>query len=121
MRKTLSFNSIVKKQHNTIIVKEQHNTIIVMQSVAVGLCDTDDDDGDNGGNDPLITELDLDDLATRVPPELLEPSQPSVESEQTTADPTATSGESPGEREGVREVLTMRPIHYTKLATLVYF
>jgi hypothetical protein len=45
------------------MVKEQQNTtVIVMQSVAVGLCDT---DGDNGGNDPLITELDLNDLATR--------------------------------------------------------
>ena len=68
--------------------------------MAVGFYDGGIDDGDNGGNDPLIRELDLDDLVTRVPPELLEPSQPTAEPEETTADPTPN----PGEREGVREV-----------------
>ena len=64
--------------------------------MAVGFYDAGNDDGDNGGNDPLIRELDLDDLVTRVPPE---PPQHSVEPEQ-----TPNPGESPGEREGVREV-----------------
>ena len=59
---------------------------------------------DNGDNDPLIRELDLDDLVTRVPPELLERSHPTVDPEQVTADPTPIPGESPGESEGVREV-----------------
>ena len=38
--------------------------------MAICLCE-DDDDGDDGGDDPLIRELDLDDLATRVPPDPL--------------------------------------------------
>ena len=72
--------------------------------MAVGFYDdAGNDDGDNGGNDPLIRELDLDDLVTRVPPELLEPSQPSVEPEQTTPDLTPNPGESPGESPGERE------------------
>ena len=56
------------------------------------------------GNDPFIRKLDLDDLVTRVPPELLEPSQPTTEPEEMIADPIPNPGESPGEREGVREV-----------------
>ena len=40
--------------------------------MAVGLCEDGNDDEDNGGDDPLIRELDLDNLATQVPPDLLE-------------------------------------------------
>ena len=58
--------------------------------MAVGLCEDGNDDGNNGGDDPLIRELDLDNLATQVPPDLLESSQPSVELEHTTSDPTPT-------------------------------
>ena len=44
--------------------------------MAIGLCDDgNDDDDDDGGDDPLIRELDLDDLASRIPADLLEPSQ----------------------------------------------
>ena len=57
--------------------------------MAVGLCE-DDNDEDNGGDDLLIRELDLDNLATQVPPDLLESSQPSVQLERTTSDPTPT-------------------------------
>ena len=87
-----------------MVNKTNENMIIMLKSMAVGFYDGGIDDGDNGGNDPLIRELDLDDLATRVPPELLERSQPTAEPEETTADPTPNPGESPGEREGVREV-----------------
>ena len=41
----------------------------------VGLCNDDDNDEDEGGNDPLIRELDLDAVAALVPVDLLEPSQ----------------------------------------------
>ena len=60
--------------------------------MAVGLCNDGNDDEDDGGNEPLIRELelDLDDLASRVPADLLEPSQPSVEQEHTPSDPTPT-------------------------------
>ena len=83
-----------------MVNKTNENTIIILKSMAVGFYDGGIDDGDNGGNDPLIRELDLDDLVTRVPPQLLEPSQPTAEPEETTADLTPN----PGEREGVREV-----------------
>ena len=49
--------------------------------MVIGLCNDGYDDRDNGGDDLLIRELDLDNLATRMPPELLEPSQPCVELE----------------------------------------
>ena len=56
----------------------------MLKSMAVGFYDGGNDDGDNGGNDPLIRELDLDDVVSRVPPELLEPSQPPAEPEEMT-------------------------------------
>ena len=40
--------------------------------MAIGLCD---DGNDDGGGDPLIRELDLDDLASQTSADLLEPSQ----------------------------------------------
>ena len=49
-----------------------------------------------------------------VPPELLEPSQPTVEPEQTTAKLTPNPGESPGER-GCERGSYNSPIHHTKL------
>ena len=82
--------------------------------MAVGFYDG-GNDGDNGGNDPLIRVLDMDDLVTRVPPELIEPSQPTDEPEETTADPTPNPGESPGERWSERGTYKS-PIHHTKLA-----
>ena len=51
-----------------MVNKTNENTIIMLKSMAVGFYDGGIDDGDNGGNDPLIRELDLD-LVTRVPPE----------------------------------------------------
>ena len=50
--------------------------------MAIGLCD----DG-NGGDDPLIRELELDDLASQTPADLLEPSQPSTVQGNTSSDP----------------------------------
>ena len=87
-----------------MVNKTNENTTIMLKSMAVGFYDGGNDDGDNGGNDPLIRELDLDDVVSRVPPELLEPSQPPAEPEEMTADLTPNPGESPGEREGVGEV-----------------
>ena len=37
---------------------------------------SDDDDADDGANEPLIGELDLDGVTSQVPADLLEPSQP---------------------------------------------
>ena len=82
--------------------------------MAIGFYDAGNDDGDNGGNDPLIRELDLDDVVSRVPPELLEPSQPPAEPEEMTADPTPN----PGERASRRGTYKS-PIQHTKLA--VYY
>ena len=52
--------------------------------MAIGFCD---DGNDDGGGDPLIRELDLDDLASRTPPDLLEPSQPSTVQDNISSDP----------------------------------
>ena len=45
--------------------------------MAIDLC-VDGFDDENGGDAPLIRELDLHDLASRMPQDLLEPSQPST-------------------------------------------
>ena len=64
--------------------------------MAIGFCD--DGNDDDGGDDPLIRELDLDDLASRTPAHLLEPStvQDNISSDPVTAPEVNTQG---GERE----------------------
>ena len=56
--------------------------------MAIDLCVDGFDDEDDGGDAPLIRELYLHDLASRVPQDLLEPSQPSTGHDHT-ADHTA--------------------------------
>ena len=69
--------------------------------MAIGLCD--DGNDDDGGDDLLIRELDLDDLASRTPADLLEPSQPSTVQDNISLDPvTAPEINTQG---GEREVL----------------
>ena len=59
--------------------------------MAIGLCDDGCDDEDNG-DDPLIRELDLEHLASQVPPDL-ESSQPSLEQDLTASDPDTPTPE----------------------------
>ena len=76
--------------------------------MAIGLCDDDDDDDDDddGGDDPLIRELDSDNLASWTPADLLEPSQPSTVQGHISSDPvTAPEVNTQG---GEREVLNKR-------------
>ena len=56
--------------------------------MAIDLCVDGFDDEDDGGDAPLIRELDLHDLASRVPQDLLEPSQPSTGHDHTAPDPS---------------------------------
>ena len=53
--------------------------------MAIGFCD--DGNDDDGGDDSLIRELDLDDLASQTPADLLEPSQPSTVQDNISSDP----------------------------------
>ena len=81
----------------------------------IGSCDAGNDDGDNSGGDPVV-----DDLATRVPPEFLEPllslsTQPLTQL-QFRGDP----GESCRDRESKRGTYRKCPILHTKIATMVY-
>ena len=67
--------------------------------MAIGLCD-------GGGDDPLIRELDLDDLASRTPADLLEPSQPSTVQDNISLDPVTTP--EVNTQGGERQVLNKR-------------
>ena len=64
------------------------------------LCNDDDEDEDEQGNDPLIRELDLDAVAARVPADLLESSQ----HEHTPSDQTPTTTPAAHSQRGEREV-----------------
>ena len=57
--------------------------------MAIDLCVDGFDDEDDGGDAPLIRELDLHDLASRVPQYLLELSQPSTGHDHTAPDPSS--------------------------------
>lgn len=81
--------------------------------MAIGLCDDGCDDEDIGGGDPLIRELDLEHLASQVPPDLLQSSQPSLEQDLTASDPDTPTPEV-DTQEGEREVLDKRTTFYTK-------
>ena len=52
-------------------------------NTCIGLSDDGDNEDEAGGDEPLNTELDLDDLASQVPADLLEPSQPAIEQDHT--------------------------------------
>ena len=49
----------------------------------IGLSDNGDDEAEDGGNEPLIRELDLDEVISQVPADLLQPSQSAVEQDHT--------------------------------------
>ena len=84
----------------------------------IGLSDDGDDEDEDGGDEPLITELDLDNLASQVPADLLEPSQPAAEQDNTAPDNTPTPEAHTHTQQSEREVhLTRVNMFYTKLST----
>lgn len=56
-------------------------------------CDSDD----GGGDEPLIQELDLDDIVDQVPPELLEQQRPTPPESASPTDPASTLQEETAE------------------------
>ena len=86
-------------------------------NTCIGLSDDGDDEDEDGGDEPLITELDL---VTQVPADLLEPSQPAVEQNHTPPDHTPTPEAHTHTQQSEREVhLTRANMFYTKLIASV--